>query len=230
MTAVKIGPVRIDGDRRKVSVALGANPPERREVRWFETDVYPGLEAAGGPFALPQDIVRYRLRPTREGEVTSTLPLAGKSHWWIATTPVKIGGRTAFVGFAPQFENTVTSAALGALIAREGNGSFSGTSDPVTISHGVKRPVRTVALAKPFRLGSVSLNSILVRTTDYGNTDEIPDLQEMAEDPEQIVVQGRAKRRTPLYLGYIGQDYLKHCSWIEFDKARKTITLSCIAS
>ncbi|MEJ8628985.1 hypothetical protein P0F65_02000 [Sphingomonas sp. I4] len=71
-SSARIGPVVVPGRARRASIgaaeASGATALVNW-VKWFETDAYPGDEALGGPFALPEPIIRFTLHPARPGEV-----------------------------------------------------------------------------------------------------------------------------------------------------------------
>ncbi len=226
-TGARIGPVRIRG--KSDSLPLGDGPrPDAIGVSWFERDAYPIAPVLAGPYALPEQIVRFTLHPERPGEVTATLPLGNRRVWWLATTLRQIGGAEIAFALAPNFPHTVASAAAGAAIARAHGGSFAGISAPVAISHGVTRPARPMALARPLAFGPVSIDRLLVRTADYGSTAGIADPSEVVDSPaDAIVVKGRRQRSKPSYVVYLGADLLGGCSSITYDKPAATITLRC---
>lgn len=223
-----IGPEKIYGTNRDVSFAVGDQQSVRQEANWFEKDAYPDHDALAGPFALPSPVIRYRLRPTAAEEQIARLPLSSSSQWWLAVTTAEIAGKKVHFAFAPQFETSVASAAVGSLLAREYGGRIVGAVSQTLISHGVQRPVRSVELSVPFALGPVPISKFLVRTRDYGNVDEIPDPSEIGEDEDTIVVRAKAKRRKPLYIVYVGRDVLNNCSYIQYDKPNQNISISCL--
>lgn len=223
-----IGPETVYGTNRDVSFAIGDQRNARQEVNWFERDAYRFGDALAGPFALPDPVIRYRIRSATGGERVTHLPLRPGSEWWVASTNAVIAGQEVRFALAPQFETTVVSAAVGSLLAREYGGRFVGALSRVVIAHGVERPVRLVELSEPFALGSLPISKFLVRTRDYGNTDEIPDPNEIGEDEGAIVVTAKAKRRRPVYIVYVGRDALSHCSYIQYDKLNRVISMSCL--
>ena len=231
-SSARIGPVRVQGRAKRLAIGIDDAPPVEQWVKWFETDVYPGDEALGGPHVLPEPIVRFALRPPRADEVEGTLPLASRYGWWLASAVLPIGGHDVLFAFAPQFPRTVASAAAGAAIGRAQGAQFDGAVEPVLISHGVRRPARPVRLARPLALGPLRLTSLLVRTHDYGAATDIDpseaDGREMA-DRGDVVVKGKRTASRPSYVVYVGADLLNGCSSITYDKPGETVTLRCRA-
>jgi len=224
----RIGPIRIAG--HSAPIALGSAdilPPGR--AQWFETNAYGFADALAGPYALPSPIVEFQLRAVREEETSVTVPLGSRNAWWLATTPKTIGKKRVHFAFAPQFKDTVASAAAGAAIVRDLGGSFSGVPQPVEISYGVRRLAREVTLARPLVIGNISLDKILVRTRDYGSAESIADPSEIAPEAaaKDILVKGRRRTMPPSYVVYVGAEALKGCSSIRYDKNAALITLSC---
>lgn len=231
-SSARIGPVVVPGRARRASIgaaeASGAAAQENW-VKWFETDAYPGDEALGGPFALPEPIIRFTLRPAQPGEVEVTLPLAARYNWWLASVEQGIGGHDVLFAFAPQFPRTVASAAAGAAIGRAQGARFDGAVEPVLISHGVRRPARPVQLAQPLALGPLRITSLLVRTHDYGAAIDIDpsEADGLESDNRDVVVKGKRTKSRPSYVVYVGADVLKGCSSITYDKPGRVVTLRC---
>lgn len=228
-TGARIGPVDIRGRARRVPLSFDGAPPEPAWVKWFETDVYPGAEALGGPYAVPAPVVRFTLRPAVGDEGEGTLPLAERMVWWLASVTVPIDGHDVHFAFAPQFPRTVASAAAGAAMGRAYGARFDGAALPVLISHEVRRPARPVMLLHPLVLGPLSLTHLLVRTHDYGAATNIdPSEADGAEEPKgDVVVSGKRNRTKPSYVVYIGADLLDRCASITYDKIAMRVTLRC---
>ncbi|MEG3091018.1 hypothetical protein [Sphingomonas sp. PB1R3] len=228
-SSARIGPVVVPGRARRASIGAAGAAAQVNWVKWFETDAYPGDEALGGPFALPEPIIRFTLRPAQPGEVEATLPLAARYNWWLASVEQAIGGHDVLFAFAPQFPRTVASAAAGAAIGRAQGARFDGAVEPVPISHGVRRPARPVQLAQPLALGPLRITSLLVRTHDYGAATNIDpsEADGLDADNRDVVVKGKRTKSRPSYVVYVGADVLNGCSSITYDKPGRAVTLRC---
>lgn len=192
----------------------------KRRVIWFPLDVAPGRAGLLGPGAVPFPIVRFDLRPQEVGEEEYIMPLNHISRDGMGTEVNDVA-----VLFAPDFPTSLATASAGAALAAHYNGRFVGAPFTQTIQFGIIRPVRNLELTVPFAAGPISLNSVAVRTSDFGNTSGIAD---MAADPNEIVVAAKAKGNTTANNWVqIGADALTHCSSITFNKISKAISLRC---
>jgi hypothetical protein len=231
----KIGPVKVPGFIMPSTVGFDGQI-EDSYVSWYRESSYEFGDGLAGPYALPAQNIRYTLADPQLGEVTQAFPLLSKWRWWLASTSQVINGKTVTFGFAPQFERTTVSAAVGALLAESYEGQFTAEKFTVTVS-GVARPARELKLKRPLLFGSFRISSLLVRSTDYGDTSDIPRASDLknsdnSEDEEEgaITVTGRSvkmhgKKR---YLVYVGKDVLNNCSSITYKKPEKIIELSCM--
>lgn len=212
---------------------------EKSYVSWYRESAYEFGEGLAGPYALPAQNIRYTLADLRDGEMTHAFPLLSKWRWWLASTSQDINGKTVIFAFAPQFERTTASAAVGALLAESHEGRFTTERMTVVISHGVARPARELNLKRPLVIGSFRISSLLVRSTDYGDTSNIlgtADLKNANNSGDQeestIKVTGKSVKMlsSKSYLVYLGRDVLDSCSSITYKKSSKIIELSCLAA
>lgn len=227
VTGAKIGPYEIKGKSEVAKFDLGSKVSDIK-ISWFEQDKYPFADVIAGPYAIPENIIRFKLREKKIGEKQFELPLAGKYSWWLASSRMKIDGKNVLFAFAPQFENSVASAAAGSVISNVYGGQFAGEILQTRISHNVSRPVRKLELRNKLMLGELMIPSLFVRTQDYGNIDNISERKD--RDPSEIIVTAKSKSKKPDYLVYVGADALKTCSSITYDKKRKKIILSCFVT
>ncbi len=222
----KVGPILVKGYTQNADLTVGSHT-SRVATKWSQADAYDFADGLAGPYALPAPVVRYRLREASGAERTSSIPLLPDT-WWVAATSKMIGGKSIKFAFAPQFATTVASAAAGAAISEELDGSLSGAPQRVMISHGVERPARVMRLSRTLDLGPVSIDRLLVRTADFGSAnsirDEKPDPSEMTDD---IVVNGKRKPSRAAYIVYVGADVLRGCTSITYDKPQHLIHLTC---
>lgn len=192
----------------------------KRRVLWLPLDVAPGRAGMLGPGAVPFPIVRFELRPQEAGEQEHILPLNHVGRDGMGTD---INGIALL--FAPHFPTSQATASAGADLAANYNGKFTGAPFAQPIQFGIIRPVRSLELATPFVAGPISLSSVSVRTSDFGNVSGIP---EKPADPNEIVVAAKAKGNTSANSWiYVAADVLSHCSSITFNKINKTISLRC---
>lgn len=125
--------------------------------------------------------------------------------------------------FDPGRRRTVATASAGSLLANAFGGQLSGTTEPVDIAFGIRRPVRTLHLQRPLLIGPIPLYELGVRTNDFGSVDGIP---EVGGDPDEIVVVAHGKKPRVEQIK-VGADVLDRCSWIAFDGRARQIRLSC---
>jgi hypothetical protein len=232
----KIGPVKVPGFIMPSTVGFDGQI-EDSYVSWYRESSYEFGDGLAGPYALPAQNIRYTLADPQLGEVTQAFPLLSKWRWWLASTSQVINGKTVIFAFAPQFERTTVSAAVGALLAESHEGQFTTEKLTVAISHGVVRPARELKLQTPLKFGTFRISSLLVRSTDYGDTSDIPRASDLKnsdnsgdEEEGAITVTGRSVKMhgRKSYIVYVGRDVLDSCSSITYKKPEKIIELSCM--
>lgn len=220
--SARVGPVAIKG--RSAVVRYGVNGPDgRRRVAWFDRPFAPGFDGAVGPMAVPQPVIAFRLRPPVAGERRTVLPLIDRGYGG-AGTILLVGEQRIFVKWAPTKRHNGATAATGAAVAAAHGGQFSGRPWHEPLAFGVERPVRRLALARPLAIGPLRIDSLVTRTSDYGDTGNVPDAD---ADPSEILVTGRGKASKPIYTMEIGMDAMQACSSLVFDKPARQIVLNC---
>ena len=222
-----IGTVKIGFDSAVTRFDSGTGP-EKRRVAWSSRTWAPGLDGVVGPGMLPEETIRFALRPRQAGEVSSALPLVGQgglgSQWGERFAAVPLGQRTLKVQFDPHHELSIATAQAGALIAAHHGGHFTGESRSVEIAFGVERPVRMMELARPLEIGSLTITRLGVRTADFGSAAGIP---EKNADPNEIVVRAGGKAKAAYDQLKLGGDTLAACSSITFERKAKKVRLDC---
>lgn len=225
-----IGPVKIRGQQRPAKISLGGRT-YNEFVQWFQTDIHKFGEALAGPYAIPAPVIRFTLRSARPGEARFSMPLMADDERKVASTRMVFGKKKVYFAFSPHFETTLASAAAGAAIAQNNGGEFVGDPKPVVVAFNVARPARPVQLKTPITFGPIALSKLLVRSRDYGDTSAIKEAKLAgASEGDEILVQAKRKGTSPEYFVYVGNDVLKNCSSITYDKPRQTMTLSCLPS
>jgi hypothetical protein len=217
---VRIATVKIKGWTAVVRYDVDAQPYRRRTV-WLERDIAPGFAGMLGPGAVPQTIVTVQIRPPVPNERQFVLPLVENRVLGMGTMSGDI-----FVQFDPLRRQTIGTASAGALLAQSQGGALTGQSRMAPVRFGVERPVRTLALDRPLRVGPIELKAVAIRVSDFGSVAKIPDAD---ADPEEIVIAAKKKKDPDYRSLHIAADALGKCSSITFDKLRKRIVLSCQA-
>lgn len=203
----------------------------RRRVGWFDTPYATGADGVIGPGGLPAPVVRFEIHAPRPGERTLDLPLVDGGaligNWGGLFGEISVGGVPMKVRFDLHHRLSLASAGAAQRIAAAQGGALTGPVDQAEIAFGIARPVRRMTLATPFAIGPLTLNTLHVRVSDYGNAATIRDA-DVTPDPDEIVVTGKKKRDPARDRLSIGRDALDHCSSITFDKPAKRIRLACL--
>lgn len=224
-----IGSVVLEGRTALGRIDLGQGPQLRR-IAWFDRRWDRDAETVVGPGGVPAAVVRFRLRPARAGERVAVLPMTGQGgledRWAGLYAVAELDGRPIRVRFDPRRATTAT-ASTGLVLARVHDGVAEGPTFSAEIAFGVERPVRALRLARPFAVGPLRLNRLLVRVADHGNASAMAATR-TPRDPDEVVVTGRRKRDRDKDRIVLGRDHLDRCSSITFDKLAKQVRLSCL--
>jgi hypothetical protein len=225
-----VGPVRIAGRSAVARVDLGRGPVKRR-VTWADRAFADDADVTVGPSGLPDPLVRFRLRPARQGERTVALPLAGGGGlvggWGVTAALLTVDGRPLRVRFDPR-RPTVATAGAGVAIARAQAGALEGEAATTEIAFSVERPVRRMRLARPLVIGPLAVDRMLVRVSDFGSAASIAETGAPPPDPDEVVVTAKGKRDRSRDALTVGRDQLARCSSILFDKRARQVRLSCL--
>ena len=227
--AYLVGPEHVPGRSAVGRIAIGeGGRPRKRRIGWAERPYAQGADGVIGPGGLPEDVVRFVLRPAVPGERTIALPLEDEGGlfggWGGSYAILQVGGEPMRVRFNPHEPRTLATAGAAVRLANAHDGMVSGETAPAHIAFGISRPVRTMRLGRPLAVGPLALSELGVRTADFGNASGIP---EEGADPDEVVVTGdRGRNRNRDRLS-IGADLLSRCSAIVFDKRARQVRLTC---
>ena len=227
--AYLVGPQQVPGVSAVGRIAIGEGArPRKRRVGWTGRPYVEGADGVIGPGGLPEQVVRFVLRPPLAGERTITLPLEDEGGlfggWGGTYALVDLGGEPLRVRFNPHEPRTLATAGAAVRIANAYDGRVSGETAPAHIAFGISRPVRTMRLGRPLMLGPLAISELGVRTADFGNASGI---REEGGDPDEIVVTGDRRRNRNRDRLAIGADHISRCSAIVFDKRRREVRLTC---
>lgn len=225
-----VGPKRVSGRTAVAELRLGGLAFKRR-IAWTPRPYAAGVDGVIGPAGLPDPVVRFVLRPARPGERVARFPMVDQGGlfggWSERFAVIEVGGSPMRLRFDPHHRRTLANAGAGRRLAEAHGGALTGEVTPEEIAFGIERPVRTLVLARPLRLGPLSIASLGVRTHDGGGTTGIADA-DAPPDPDEVVVTARGKRDPDRNRLALGRDQLDRCSSIVFDKPARQVRLSCI--
>ncbi len=221
-----IGPVTVRARTAVVRIDLGRGPVKKR-IGWADRAYIDGADGAVGPGGLDDDVIRFVLRDAQAGERESVLPMIDGGGLFGGTVglfgSIMLDGEAVRVRFDLRHKANVTNAGTALTLARVNAGTLAADRRGIEIAFGVERPVRRMTLATPLKIGALSIATIEVRTSDYGNADGIAAEGAPPSDPDEVVVTAKGKRDRIT----IGADALATCSSVVFDKKAKLIRLSC---
>jgi hypothetical protein len=227
--AYLVGPEHVNGRSAVGRISVGAgDPPRKRRIGWTSRVYAAGSDGVIGPGGLPEQVIRFVLRPSLPGERTVTLPLEDEGGlfggWGGMYALIDVGGESLRIRFNPHEPRTLATAGAAVRIANANDGTISGETTPTHIAFDVSRPVRNMRLGTPLRVGPLSLSELGVRTADFGNASGI---REEGGDPDEVVVTGERRRNRNRDRLSLGADQLRHCSSITFDKRAREVRLTC---
>jgi hypothetical protein len=224
-----VGPQAVQGRSAVGRIAIGDGArPRKRRVGWTGRTYLENADGVIGPGGVPEQVVRFVLRPPLPGERTVTLPLEDEGGlfggWGGTYALIDLAGQPLRIRFNPHEPRTLATAGAAVRIANAQDGIVSGEAAPTHIAFGISRPVRTMRLGRPLQVGPLSLTEFGVRTGDFGNTSTI---REEGGDPDEVIVTGDRRRNSRWDRLALGADQLSRCSSIVFDKRRREVRLTC---
>jgi hypothetical protein len=224
-----VGPEHVNGRSAVGRIAIGTGARARKRRIGFAARPYVAdADGVIGPGGLPDQVIRFVLRAPLPGERTVTLPLEDEGGlfggWGAMYALIDVAGQPLRIRFNPHEPRTLATAGTAVRIANAYDGTIGGETVPIHIAFGIQRPVRTMRLGTPLRIGPLVLSELGVRTADFGNAAAI---REEGADPDEIIVTANRDRRRNRDRLSLGADQLGHCSSIVFDKRARQIRLTC---
>lgn len=224
-----VGPETVPGASAVARIGIGANAEmRRRRLGWTERPFLTVADGVVGPGGVPEQLIRFQLRPARPGERVIELRLVDEGGifggWGGSYALIDVGGAPLRIRFDPHRPRTLATAGAGVRLAEAFGGRLTGEAEQVEIAFGIARPVRTLRLDRPLAIGPLSIATLGVRTRDFGNAEGIT---EEGGDPDEIVVTARGRRDASRDRIALGADALARCSSILFDKRARQVRLSC---
>ena len=219
-----VGPVRISGSTKVARVRTGGIE-QRRRIVWSERRAIDDADGLIGPADLPFERVVMRLRDAAPGERVTELPMIFDRSTGLVHA-IGVDDQSVQMQISTVRENTIATAAAGALLAAHFGGAWAGDSGEQLIKYEVVRPVRPMVLDRAVSVAQLPLENFLVRTVDNRSDQTLP--PEEDADPDEIVVVGEAGRQQPRYQVSLGLDWLAGCSSLTWDNRSQHMLLSCI--
>lgn len=205
-------------DVTNVHFAVGGRPVSN--YAFSSAKPIPGrYEAAIGPYSVPQRVVTFQLRAAKPGERAYALPLTNMHDDAVHAndagmgTIVRVGPAWLFVQWDLTRDGaSATSAAVPDLMERHG-AAFR--------EAGGRGDDRHLVLARPLAIGPL-------RITEMAIPPDERDASGAGAAGDEIVVTGaRHDPDAPRSL-LLGRDTLARCSSLTFDRAKRTVVLSCV--
>jgi hypothetical protein len=227
--AFLVGPEQVLGVTAVGRIGVGDGAAaRRRRIGWTQRPYIGTADGVIGPGGLPQQVIRFVLRPSLPGERSLVLPLVDEGGlfggWGGTYALIEVGGAPMRIRFDPHHPRTLATAGAGVRLAAAHDARIGGEVESLEIAFGIARPVRTLRLARPLAIGPLTLSTLGVRTADFGNAAAI---REEGGDPDEIVVTAGRRRNANRDRIALGADSLARCSSIVFDKRARQIRLTC---
>jgi hypothetical protein len=220
-----VGPVAVTGGYGQVGMTL-VGRSGRYPVRWGPLETVSGADCVIGPRRLPFDRVRFVFGDRRAGASTVALPFLRRELGHIYAD-VPMGRERLAIRFEQQYARSVLTAPAAQAIAPIHGGTSTGPLLAEPISYGVARPVRTFALHRPLRIGSLTLAAPYVRVQDYGRAMNIRSVDPDALEEGDLLVAAKRPKPGALKLVRVGNDDLSRCVELTIDKKKREISLTC---
>ncbi len=178
-------------------------------------------DGAIGPDMLPYASVRWRRSDAPASTGVHVLPITSDRETGLSG-PSGVG--TVRVRFALAADQTIGTAAAGAILAQTWGGRWAGTERRVPITLGVSRPARPIGFTRPGSLIGYGFDQLLVRTSDFGGDTKLPP---DPLEPGEIVVSHHLSPQREWAAVTLGRDRLERCGDIVFDVLTRSLALHC---
>jgi hypothetical protein len=221
-----IGPERI-GFRTDTVSYRAKDMVFKRRTAFSNRHLVDKADGIAGPETFPFTRTSFILRASRPGDRAITLPLDTEMGRSQTSVRIDVGGRPIYAAFSFDRAESLVTATGGKWIADAHGGRFDGDARQAPILYGVSRPIRSLKVDRPLKLGELEIRNLAVRVSDMGNARGIAEGNAPEPDPNEIVVLADGKQKVPNQRLYIGMDSIGHCASISYDFKAGTVTLHC---
>jgi hypothetical protein len=221
---IDVGKVRL----REVTtngVLVIADRPLAMTLASGDRDHVTGADGLINPALLPHDEVRLVRRAATPADRSHVLPARfDRNRGLISETPV--GKHRIDIIFTPVAGETIATAAAAAFLVESQGGRYAGPPRDALVAHGVARPVRDIALDRPFAVAGLRVARIAARLFDWSGKTSLP---AEARPDDEIVATARFDGQRQWAKLAIGADHLDACASLVWQRPASTITLTCPA-
>jgi hypothetical protein len=222
---MRIGPVTLAGSQNGEASFEVAGQSWTGTVMWFDRNYLPGdFDGVISPHHLPYRKVVFEGAGKGSGKAFA-LPAIYSSEWGLYS-PHRLGGKRIRVRFSPGQEQSISTAAVGALIAKSQGGSLSGAPQRRLIGWDVQRPTQKLVLEIPWPVGVFPISELLVRLRDYRGRHTLP-RTEGDGGADHIVVTAKGANQGAEMFMILGADVLGNCRSITYRKVEKSFAFNC---
>lgn len=221
-----IGPEKIEFRTDNVSYRA-KNATFKRRTAFSNRQLANGTDGIAGPATFPFARTIFIMRGSQPGDRAITLPLDTEMGRSQTSVRIDVGGRPIYAAFSFDRRESLVTATGGKWIADANGGRFEGAARSAPILYGVERPIRSLRIDRPLKLGGLDIRNLAVRVSDMGNSRGIAEGLTLDQDPNEIVVSAGNKRKVPNQRLYIGMDTIGHCASITYDFEAGSVTLMC---
>ncbi len=227
----RYGPVVVLGQSAEAVADFGAGPVPL-PVAWADRPAAASADGVIGVHHMPYARVTFVLRSPAPAETVEAFPLkrtGGRVNTRLGTE-VGVGKKKLMMIFVPERRENLITAPTANFIATHREGGFEpGAQGTALMDFAVERPTRTMRIAEPIPLGSLTVDRFAVRIEDYGEPKRVGEIaaDDPRFDPNTILVSRRKGRGRPDLLTRIGGAQIAHCSTLTYDLEKSEIRLSC---
>lgn len=221
-----IGPEKI-GFRTDNAFFRARDATFKRRTAFSNRQLANGADGIAGPETFPFARTIFIMRGSQPGDRAITLPLDTEMGRSQTSVRIDVGGRPIYAAFSFDRAESLVTGTGGKWIADANGGRFDGAAREAPILYGVKRPIRSLRIDRPLKLGALEIRNLAVRVADVGDSRGIAEGPAPEQDPNEIIVSANSKRKVANQRLYIGMDTIGHCASIAYDFAAATVTLMC---
>jgi hypothetical protein len=222
---MRVGPVNLVGSQDDGARFEMAGQSWAGRAMWFDRDYLPGdFDGVISPHHLPFQQIKFE-GPGEGSSKAFVLPATYSADWGLYT-PHRVDGKRIRIRFSLVQEQSISTAAVGALIAKSQGGLLTGAPQRRLIGWNVQRPAQKLMLERRWPVGDFQVPELLVRLRDYRGKHVLPQTEAELE-AGQIVVTGKGANQGAEMFMIIGTDVLRTCRSITYRRLEKSFAFDC---
>ncbi len=217
-----IGRERLPGIAAPATLLIAGRPVATS--LWSYGDCCDGVDGAIDAALLPYAQVRL-VRDGMAGGTERTFTMRRDDDHGMSMRET-VNGHILSIQFSLDRQETLATAASGAMLADAWGGRFVGGYTPVLVAWGVSRPSRILAFTRPASLAGFRVAAIRTRTADFAGQGRLPT---DPATPGEILVRRKVRPQYGWPVVAIGRDRLDRCGELRLDTQMLLLTLRCDA-